>query len=126
MGGGVAGGGSPCPRLTVNIDGFPTRALADGSPRRQKANATSAGSTLNWNRKHGPQEGPMSKLTEKSIPVNEAQSAENHPTHEEIAVRAYQIYVVRGEAHGQDVDDWLQAERELITDARQKAKAATA
>jgi hypothetical protein len=70
----------------------------------------------------------MSKLTEKSIPVNEAPPAEDHPTHEEIAVRAYQIYVERGEAHGQDVDDWLQAERELITtnaDTRRKAKAAT-
>jgi hypothetical protein len=28
--------------------------------------------------------------------------------------RAYEIYVERGCAHGQEVDDWLQAERELL------------
>lgn len=35
------------------------------------------------------------------------------PTHEEIQLRAYEIYVERGGIHGQDVEDWLQAEREL-------------
>ena len=37
-----------------------------------------------------------------------------HPTREEIELRAYQIYVERGGAQGHDLDDWLQAERELI------------
>lgn len=42
------------------------------------------------------------------------QAASNHhPTHEHIAVRAYEIYMLRGAAHGRDLDDWLQAEREL-------------
>ena len=36
-----------------------------------------------------------------------------HPTSEEIELRAYKIYVDRGGAHGQDVEDWLQAENEL-------------
>jgi Protein of unknown function (DUF2934) len=36
-----------------------------------------------------------------------------HPTNEEIELRAYQIYIERGGAHGQDVEDWLQAESEL-------------
>ena len=31
----------------------------------------------------------------------------------EIATRAYQIYQSRGAEDGADVDDWLQAEREL-------------
>ena len=31
----------------------------------------------------------------------------------EIAMRAYQIYQRRGAEHGSDLDDWLQAEREL-------------
>lgn len=71
----------------------------------------------------------MSKPTEKTTLANEAQPAENHPTHEEVELRAYQIYVERGGTHGQDVDDWLQAERELIAkhaDTSQKVKAATA
>ena len=36
------------------------------------------------------------------------------PTREEIELRAYQIYAERDGAHGQDVEDWLQAERELV------------
>ena len=39
------------------------------------------------------------------------------PTEEEIAVRAYHIYLERGGAEGEPLDDWLQAEREL-TEAR--------
>lgn len=35
------------------------------------------------------------------------------PTIEEISQRAYEIYLERGGAHGSDVEDWLQAEREL-------------
>lgn len=32
---------------------------------------------------------------------------------EEVARRAYEIFLARGSAHGHDVADWLQAEREL-------------
>lgn len=32
---------------------------------------------------------------------------------EEIALRAYEIYLERGKTDGNDVDDWLQAEYEL-------------
>ena len=69
----------------------------------------------------------MSGHMEEPFPENERQTAESHPTHEEIALRAYQIYVERGGAHGQDVDDWLQAERELVAkygETSLKAKAA--
>jgi Protein of unknown function (DUF2934) len=38
------------------------------------------------------------------------------PTEEDIAVRAYHIYLERGEAGGNPTDDWLQAERELNED----------
>lgn len=34
-------------------------------------------------------------------------------TDSEIARRAYNLYVARGREHGYDVEDWLQAEREL-------------
>ena len=55
----------------------------------------------------------MSKPIERSSPIREPSSAEGHPTHEEIEVRAYEIYIERGAAPGRDVDDWLQAELEL-------------
>jgi hypothetical protein len=35
------------------------------------------------------------------------------PSHDEIAEAAYERYLSRGGAHGQDVDDWMEAEREL-------------
>lgn len=35
------------------------------------------------------------------------------PTNEEIRARAYQIHLERGSPHGYDLDDWLEAEREL-------------
>jgi hypothetical protein len=35
------------------------------------------------------------------------------PTSEQIAARAYELFVARGGEHGHDVEDWLAAEREL-------------
>lgn len=37
----------------------------------------------------------------------------SQPTNEEIAARAYEIFLLRGGSHGSDLEDWLQAEREL-------------
>jgi len=36
------------------------------------------------------------------------------PTHEQIAVRAYEIFLRRGSSHGDDMQDWLSAEQELL------------
>ena len=55
-----------------------------------------------------------SKPKMKSSEDNQPQTARGGPAHEEIEIRAYQIYLERGGALGQDVDDWLQAERGLI------------
>jgi len=40
------------------------------------------------------------------------------PTPEEIAVEAYHIYRERGASDGQDMDDWLEAERRLSEERR--------
>jgi hypothetical protein len=37
----------------------------------------------------------------------------NGPTEEEIRQRAFEIHIERGGIHGCDLEDWLQAEREL-------------
>ncbi len=37
-----------------------------------------------------------------------------HPTAEEIALRAYHIYLERGGAPGDALEDWTRAERELL------------
>ena len=47
-------------------------------------------------------------------------SAKRDPIREAIAQRAYELFLERGSVHGQDQDDWLQAEREF----REKAQSA--
>jgi hypothetical protein len=53
-------------------------------------------------------------VSESRYPSPPAQSSRAQPTHEEVARRAYEIYETRGAGGpGSEVDDWLQAEREL-------------
>jgi hypothetical protein len=40
-------------------------------------------------------------------------AAKPEPTHGQIAQRAFELFAGRGYAHGQHIQDWLQAEREL-------------
>jgi len=42
-----------------------------------------------------------------------AEEKKNGPSSEEIRQRAFEIHIERGGIHGCDLDDWLQAEREL-------------
>ena len=53
-------------------------------------------------------------IRESSPEEHKPSNAEGHPTREEIELRAFQIYVERGGAQGQELEDWLQAERELL------------
>ena len=56
------------------------------------------------------------KSQESDAPEEANQTSETasiSPTSEEIAVRAYHIYLERGGGEGDPLDDWLQAEREL-------------
>jgi hypothetical protein len=42
---------------------------------------------------------------------------ENHDASAEaVAVRAYQLYLERGRTDGHDVDDWIEAERQIRTE----------
>jgi Protein of unknown function (DUF2934) len=45
------------------------------------------------------------------------QTASNQPTQEEIALRAYHIYLQRGGAPGNEVEDWMRAERQLLEES---------
>jgi len=70
----------------------------------------------------------MTKPTKEASPgVSDSQTAEGRPKREEIELRAFRIYVERGGTHGQDMEDWLRAERELIEEhgkTAQKTKSA--
>ncbi len=63
-------------------------------------------------------------------PHAEDTSANHAPNHEEIRRRTYEIYLERGGLSGRELDDWVQAEREIgkaalsrktTKDARQEA-----
>ena len=45
----------------------------------------------------------------------------SEPTPEQVAERAYQRFVERGSEYGRDVEDWLEAERELRESEGHKA-----
>ena len=49
----------------------------------------------------------------KASPVGAGENGEPSPTRAEIGRRAYEIFLERGNVHGHDLDDWLQAEHEL-------------
>ncbi len=57
----------------------------------------------------------MPKTGKSSSPAaSKPRSASTNPTTEEIAFRAYQIYLERGGAPGNALEDWTRAERELL------------
>lgn len=57
----------------------------------------------------------MSKKPKSSLPATKKpRTAKIEPTHEEIALRAYEIYLERGGAPGDALEDWIRAERELM------------
>jgi hypothetical protein len=66
--------------------------------------------------------------TEKSTQTELARSRaaagpDGKSAHEEIRRRAYEIYLERGGRAGGEIDDWLQAERELEGGALSRAQA---
>ena len=57
----------------------------------------------------------MSKKLKSSLPAaKKSRSTKSAPSHEEIALRAYEIYLERGGAPGDALADWTRAERELL------------
>ena len=51
-----------------------------------------------------PSPGATGNDDSRSAPVS---------THDQIAARAYEIFIARGQQHGRDLEDWQQAESEL-------------
>ncbi len=54
-------------------------------------------------------------LTDASVHIPVAATIDI-PTHEEIAQRAFGLYTQRGATNGGDLDDWLEAERQILLD----------
>ena len=59
----------------------------------------------------------MAKTMENPSPASEKlRVANGHPTQEAIALRAYQLYLERGGAPGNELEDWIQAEIQLAVE----------
>ena len=66
------------------------------------------------------------EITEPQATATKAEteevSAGNSARDEEIRLRAYEIYLEGGEQPGRELDDWLQAERELTRGVLRRAQ----
>ena len=51
------------------------------------------------------------------MPKSNRAGAESRPSPDEIARRAYELFLQRGSVPGHETDDWLQAEAELVASA---------
>lgn len=70
----------------------------------------------------------MSKTKEAPAPKTKKAAAKIKPTQDQIAARAYEIYLERGATPGDPMQDWLRAERELSAPpkkSRSKSKVIT-
>jgi hypothetical protein len=56
---------------------------------------------------------PKTTKAASSVAAKKPTKANPQPTQEEISLRAYHIFLERGSTPGNEVADWLQAEREL-------------
>lgn len=66
-----------------------------------------------------PKTAKGKNLTDEiQVSATPADAAQVEPSTEAIAQRAYEIFLERGSAHGNDSDDWLQAELELRANTR--------
>ena len=57
----------------------------------------------------GNREIPVKVVNEFSVSVDELR-------HRRIAEKAYELYECRGCCHGRDLDDWLEAERLILSE----------
>jgi hypothetical protein len=59
----------------------------------------------------------MAKMRKKAegVPQSSGDTTVTNPDRERVAMRAYELYLARGGTDGQAMDDWLLAEREVIT-----------
>lgn len=79
------------------------------SPRQGKESVPTRKSVLPGEQRDAQQ---ISEVTTE--PNTPRQATKNLPSHQEIELVAYKIYLQRGCAEGSALQDWLQAERQLL------------
>jgi hypothetical protein len=79
-------------------------------PTSPMAAKTSTKSTTKRNTKRPPANAVE---TSESVSIETTSVDVRSPAHDEIARRAYELFLSRGRQHGRAQEDWLNAEREL-------------
>ncbi|HEX4406656.1 MAG TPA: DUF2934 domain-containing protein [Polyangia bacterium] len=64
-----------------------------------------------------PKAATKTANTTPASPSTTGNAAAALPSNEDIAKRAYELYLQRGSESGYEVEDWLQAEAELVAAA---------
>jgi hypothetical protein len=61
----------------------------------------------------------MAKIRKKAegAPTTAGDTTAANPDRERVATRAYELYLARGGGDGRAMEDWLLAERELLTNS---------
>jgi hypothetical protein len=62
----------------------------------------------------------MPRAPKKRTEKPDGNGANGHISGDEVAKRAYDLYLSRGGGHGADFDDWIEAERQLKQDQQQQ------
>lgn len=70
-----------------------------------------------------PKKNGSAQLKATSTQAEAGDSVKNSARDEEIRRRAYEIYLERGQQPGRELDDWLQAQRELEGGTLSRAQA---
>ena len=64
------------------------------------------------------QKKPNRKATNNGGPQPSTAGTNHSPNQDDVARRAYELYVARGRVPGHELEDWIQAELELSGKAR--------
>jgi Protein of unknown function (DUF2934) len=100
---------TPKPRRARAAKGDTPVPLDASVPQETETVRAEADDTGTFTADPGPRPESLDALAYQST------SMASEPSEHDIRLRAYQRYLERGGGHGQEFDDWVEAERELRT-----------
>jgi len=103
---------SPKPEMeyfTLQLDGIMEFGPSSSNSSSSLTNEAAFEQLLRLAASYSSQQSPA------SLAADDARAkARKNPIAADIELRAYQIFLQRGAAHGNDLDDWLTAERQVL------------
>ena len=95
--------------LTLQLDGIMEFGPGNANSSSSLTNEAAFEQLLRLAASYNSQQSPAS-LAADDVRAN----ARKNPIAADIELRAYQLFLQRGAAHGNDLDDWLTAERQVL------------